>query len=163
MDKLKLNNIETIMSKYNIQNRKEDVDIHLDLDRLYLRTVPDISLEIACDYILQNLKDANKSNYDSYFEKNHDKWWIFAVTGSGDSWAMSIGNNNEVAFIDHDQESDAEPYLLSIGFEQWLQLADLNRQFEELNGYGTPLCKEFTKKLDCISKGLSKIYPYRID
>ena len=162
MGKLKLNNIKTIMSKYNIQNRKE-VDLHLNLDNFYLSVIPDDSLEIACDYILQNLKGANESNYDSYFERNHDKWWIFAVTGSGDSWAMRIGNNNEVTFIDHDQESKANPYLLSIGFEQWLQLADLNRQFEELDGYGTPLCKEFIKKLDSISKGLSQIYPYSVD
>lgn len=64
---------------------------------------------------------------------------------------MRIGTNNEVAFIDHDQESKANSYLLSIGFEQWLELADLNRQFEELDGYESHLlCKEFIKKLDSI-------------
>lgn len=64
---------------------------------------------------------------------------------------MRIGTNNEVAFIDHDQESKANSYLLSIGFEQWLELADLNRQFEELDGYESPLlCKEFIKKLESI-------------
>lgn len=162
MDKLKLINVKTIMNKYNMQNRKE-VDLHLNLDKFYLSVIPDDSLEIACDYILQNLEDANESNYDSFFEESHDTWWIFAVTGLGDSWAMRIDNNNEVAFIDHEQESKAKPYSLSINFKQWLQLADLNRQFEELNGYGTPLYKEFIKKLDSISKGLSKIYPYSVD
>ncbi|WP_268817429.1 hypothetical protein [Clostridium tarantellae] len=40
----------------------------------------------------------------------------------------------------------------------------MNRQFEELNGYEIPLlCKEFIKKLESISKGLRKIYPYSID
>lgn len=162
LGKLKLNDINTIMSKYNIQN-KRNTNLNLNLDNLYLSIIPDNSLEIACDYILQNLSDANESNFDSYFEGDHNEWWIFAVSGTGDYWAMRIGNNNEIAFIDHDKESKAEPYLLSIDFEQWLQLADLNRQLEELDGYGTTLCKEFIKKLEAISKGLSKRYPYRIN
>ncbi|WP_170272158.1 hypothetical protein [Clostridium tarantellae] len=45
MSKLKLNNIKTIMSKYNIQNRKE-VALHLNLDDFYLSVIPDDSYYI---------------------------------------------------------------------------------------------------------------------
>ncbi|MPQ44530.1 hypothetical protein [Clostridium tarantellae] len=161
MDKLILNNMKTIMSKYNIKNKKEVNLKNLNLDNFYLSIIPDDCLEIACDYILQDFKSANESNYE-FFEDNNI-WWIFAETGSGDSWAMKIDHENEIAFIDHDQENEFKPHLLHINFEKWLQLADLNRQFEELNGYEISLSKEFMKKLELISKGLSEIYPYSID
>jgi len=59
------------------------------------------------------------------------RWWVFATTGTGDGWLVRCSTQSaEIAFLDHDQEFQAEAKPLGIDFKKWVQLADLMRQVE---------------------------------
>ena len=59
-------------------------------------------------------------------------WWIFAASGTGDAWLMSLDGLQGIGFLDHAAGPDAVVQPMALDFGQWLQLADLMRQWETL-------------------------------
>lgn len=103
-----------------------------------------------------------------------EKWWLFATSGAGDGWLLRCSMEAaEVAFLDHNRESKAEPELLGIEFNQWIQLADLMRQVERAEASSEavldaqfrlrPAARRLVKgALAAISPSLPTRYPYRV-
>lgn len=91
-------------------------------------------------------------------------WWIFAASGTGDAWLMSLDGQQGIGFLDHAAGPDAVVQPMALDFGQWLQLADLMRQWETLadeldeEAPAAPL----NALMEQISPGLSQRYPYAI-
>lgn len=102
------------------------------------------------------------------------EWLVFGTSGTGDGWLLRPCKKGgaEVAFLDHDEESDAVPYQMSIALEMWFQVADICRQVEQAMDEDTSLTnedytlvpaarKQFVKALESVSNGLTRRWPYR--
>ncbi|MDR2299276.1 MAG: hypothetical protein LBE30_13170 [Comamonas sp.] len=91
-------------------------------------------------------------------------WWVFAASGTGDAWLMSLDGQQRIGFLDHDDGQDAIVQPMALDFGQWLQLADLMRQWETLADEldEEALAAPLNALLEQISPGLSQRYPYVI-
>ncbi len=91
--------------------------------------------EIAGDFMLLDLSQVLRETAD----RDHPMielgktWWVFGTSGTGDAWLLRrMEHGSQVAFLDHDQGSGALPIEMGLTFAQWLQLADLMAQVEQL-------------------------------
>lgn len=91
-------------------------------------------------------------------------WWIFAASGTGDAWLMSLDGLQGIGFLDHAAGPDAVVQPMALDFGQWLQLADLMRQWETLADEldEEALAAPLNALMEQISPGLSQRYPYAI-
>ena len=91
-------------------------------------------------------------------------WWIFAASGTGDAWLMSLDGLQGIGFLDHAAGPDAVVQPMALDFGQWLQLADLMRQWETLADKldEEALAAPLNALMEQISPGLSQRYPYAI-
>ncbi|MDN4589703.1 hypothetical protein DBA29_14500 [Xenophilus aerolatus] len=121
------------------------------------------SIEIAGDFVLLDARSAKEETEgrDAPLAGLAEDWWIFAISGTGDAWLISTDDGQRICFLDHDAGPDAVPQALGIDFGQWLQLADLLRQFESADD--DRLTAQVAQLLDAISAGLSARYPYRLE
>ena len=121
------------------------------------------SVEIAGDLVFLDSRTAKNETEgrDAPLVGLGTAWWVFAVSGTGDAWLISADDNAQrIAFLDHDAGPEATPQLLGIDFTQWLQLADVVRQFEWADALG--LSAQAEQLLEQISAGLSGRYPYQL-
>lgn len=122
--------------------------------------------EIAGDFIVPNTEGFIGSNTLIPFLPAG--WLCFAQSGSGDVWVISRQDPEEVAFVDHDQESRAKARPLGITLPQWVELAWFMREFDNQDDEDeTPTAKKkrvrgARKFLESLAKGLSRKYPYRL-
>ena len=121
------------------------------------------ALEISADCVLLNWRQAQAEakGRDVPLAELGQSWWIFAASGNGDAWLMSLDGQQRIAFLDHDQGADALPQPMGIIFAQWLQMADVMYEWEQADEEG--LAKQVLALMDEISPGLGKRFPYRID
>lgn len=119
-------------------------------------------IEIAGDFaFLDSLSAKNETEgRDAPLPGLGKDWWVFATSGTGDAWLISTGNDQRVAFLDHDSGLDATPQTLGINFSQWLQLADIIRQFESADD--PDLIAHAEQSIEQVSSGLSLLYPYSL-
>ncbi|NJC44495.1 hypothetical protein [Xanthomonas arboricola] len=119
-------------------------------------------IEIAGDFaFLDSLSAKNETeSRDAPLAGLGEDWWVFATSGTGDAWLISTGNDQRVAFLDHDSGLDATPQNLGINFGQWLQLADIIRQFESADDPN--LIAHAEQSIEQVSSGLSLLYPYSL-
>lgn len=91
-------------------------------------------------------------------------WWIFAASGTGDAWLMSLDGLQGIGFLDHAAGPDAVVQPMALDFGQWLQLANLIRQWETLADEldEEALAAPLNALMEQISPGLSQRYPYAI-
>src|SRR5690606_35843530 len=89
-----------------------------------------------------------------------ENFWFFGKNGQGDLWLLDL--NNIVYFYDHNQEkfSLANFLNLNINFEQWLQLAFLEKQLDDITEINIETKLEFKNLLGTINKNLAKNYPF---
>lgn len=122
--------------------------------------------EIASDFIVPSMDRLVASNTLVPFLPAG--WICFAQSGSGDLWAIRREGPEEVAFVDHDQESRAKARPLGITLVQWVELAWFMREFDNQDDEDeTPTIKKkriqgARKFLESLARGLSKKYPYRL-
>lgn len=120
--------------------------------------------EIAADFIVPKTQGFVSNNTLIPFLPKG--WLCFAQSGSGDLWVVDSETSNDVAFVDHDQESGAKAQLLGINLAQWVELAWFMREFDEQDDRrAAPAVKkkrvqEAREFLESLSSGLSKKYPY---
>ncbi|MBB4132959.1 hypothetical protein [Xanthomonas sp. 3075] len=119
-------------------------------------------IEIAGDFVLLDSLSAKNETEgrDAPLAGLGKDWWVFATSGTGDAWLISTGSDQHVAFLDHDSGLDATPQILGINFGQWLQLADIIRQFESTDDPN--LIADTEQSIEQISSGLFFLYPYRL-
>lgn len=121
--------------------------------------------ELAGDFILLHLADVLRETAGRE-HPNIDLgtiWWVIGTSGTGDAWLLRRTESNAaIAFLDHDQGTDAQAIDMGIDFMQWLQLADLMAQVEQAPG-GTLTVSEVVSAMDGLATGLSQRYPYRLD
>jgi hypothetical protein len=86
---------------------------------------------------------------------------VFATSGTGDAWLMSLVDGRSIAFLDHDAGPDAVPQPMQPDFAQWLQLADLLDQWEQCKPPPAPA--RIQALLETISAGMAARYPYALD
>ena len=88
-------------------------------------------------------------------------WWIFAASGTGDAWLMSLDGQQRIGFLDHDQGAEAVAQPMALNFGQWLQLADLMGQWEAMDDdLDDEAVAQLSRLMEQISHGLSRRYPY---
>lgn len=122
--------------------------------------------EIAPDFIVPKMDGLVANNTLVPFLPTG--WICFAQSGSGDLWAIRREAPEDVAFVDHDQESRAKARPLGITLTQWVELAWFMRERDRSDEEDeTPAAKkkraqEARKFLDSLAKGLSRKYPYRL-
>ena len=95
-------------------------------------------------------------------------WNVFARSGTGDLWLCGLKRHpGEVAFLDHDQERKAVPKPLGIGPREWVQLAHILWQYEQLGAASKGALKtakrEALAAMETLSLGLATRYPYGLD
>ena len=73
---------------------------------------------------------------------------------------MSLDGQQRIAFLDHDHGPDATPKGMELNFAQWLQMADLMRQWELADDEAQSAL--MPALLEQINPGLSASYPYSI-
>ena len=110
--------------------------------------------EISGDCVFLNAQQASSETQgrDAPRAQLGQKWWVFAVSGTGDAWLMSLDGQQHIGFLDHDDGPDA------VATGQWLQLADLQRQWEALDDEAFSAL--LTSLMEQISPGLGLRYPY---
>lgn len=88
-------------------------------------------------------------------------WRVFAVSGTGDAWLMSLDGQQRIGFLDHDQGAEAVAQPMTLNFGQWLQLADLMGQWEAMDDdLDDEAVAQLSRLMEQISHGLSRRYPY---
>jgi hypothetical protein len=95
-------------------------------------------------------------------------WNVFGRSGTGDLWLCGLKRHpGEVAFLDHDQEREAIPRPLGIRPTEWVQLAYILWQYEQLEVSGRGPLKaakrEALAAMESLSLGLATRYPYSLD
>ncbi|MFL9671343.1 hypothetical protein WIX39_030710 [Variovorax sp. AB1(2024)] len=124
--------------------------------------------EIAGDFMLLNLAQLLRETAD----RDHPlialgtQWWVFGTSGTGDAWLLGpTEHGDQVAFLDHDQGTDALSIEMFLDFNQWLQLADLMAQVEHVEQCASGLAnvEKITREMNRLSEGLSQRYPYSLD
>lgn len=120
------------------------------------------ALEISGDCVFLNAQQARRETQgrDAPLARLGRDWWVFAVSGTGDAWLMSLDEQQRIAFLDHDHGPDATPKGMELNFAQWLQMADLMRQWELADDEA--LSALMPALLEQINPGLSASYPYSI-
>ena len=118
------------------------------------------ALEISGDCSLLNAQQARSETQgrDVPLVRLGQDWWVFASSGTGDAWLMSLDRQQTIAFLDHDNGPDAQAEAMDIDFGQWLQLADLMQQWEQLDDES--LSATLSDCMEQIAPGLSQRYPY---
>lgn len=116
--------------------------------------------EISGDCVFLNAQQASieTQGRDAPRAQLGQKWWVFAVSGTGDAWLMSQDGQQHIGFLDHDDGPDAVATPMDLNFGQWLQLADLLRQWEALDDEAFSAL--LTSLMEQISPGLGLRYPY---
>lgn len=133
---------------------------------------------LASDFIFLDVESAIAENTLTELPRCElgVRWWAFGKSGSGDLWSLRKtggGKTSEVAFIDHDDEFEAKPKVLSISLEDWFRLADLIRQVEDLvretpslrdrkGLLKSDIKKAVSEQMEALRHGLSRRYPYRM-
>lgn len=103
---------------------------------------------------------------ENYTKDEIAKFWIFGQNGQGDLWLFDIVN--KIYFYDHNKEEMCiENFLeLDLNFEKWLQLADLNKQLDDIydteNEINEELRADYKEKLKELSSILFEKYPFVI-
>ena len=120
------------------------------------------TLEISGDCVFLDARQARSETQgrDAPLARLGQDWWVFASSGTGDAWLLSLDGQQRVAFLDHDQGPDDAPQAMALSFAQWLQMADLMRQWELLDD--DTLSALMPALLDQINPGFSSLYPYSI-
>ena len=132
-------------------------------------TSPLPSRELAGDFVLLNAHAAARENAgrDLPLLRLGQAWWLFATSGTGDAWAVSLHAPQDVGgciaperigFVDHDAGPDAQVQVLPIDFGQWLQLALLMADCEAQE----PSAAEVRQRLNALTPGLADVYPYEL-
>ncbi|WP_152982566.1 hypothetical protein [Stenotrophomonas humi] len=118
---------------------------------------------LAGDFILLDSRGAaaETRGRDAPLARLGTHWWVFATSGTGDAWLMSLVDGSSIAFLDHDAGPDAVPQPMQLDFAQWLQLADLLDQWEQCEPPPAPA--HIQALLETISAGLAARYPYALD
>lgn len=121
------------------------------------------SVEIAGDFVFLDARSARAETEgrDAPLAKLGQDWHVFAASGTGDAWLVSDDDGQRIAFLDHNEGPDAAPQELGVDFSQWLQLADLIRQFESADD--PALAGQAGRLIERISDGLFEKYPYYLE
>lgn len=71
------------------------------------------ALEISGDCVFLNAAQARSETQgrDAPLVKLGQDWWVFAASGTGDAWLMSLDGQQRIAFLDHDAGPDATTEL----------------------------------------------------
>jgi hypothetical protein len=148
------------LCKPSVLSGKAHETLAADLPPHFLSLVDDFGgQEIAGDFMLLDLSQVLRETAD----RDHpmielDKtWWVFGTSGTGDAWLLRRTEcGSQVAFLDHDQGCDALPIEMGLNFAQWLQLADLMAQVEQLErGISGPAnADDIARELNRLSEGL---------
>ena len=125
--------------------------------------------EISGDCVFLNAQQARNETLgrDAPLAGLGRHWQVFARSGTGDAWLIamddSLNNAQQIAFLDHDLGPDAVAQPMGLSFGQWLQMADLMRQWEACDDdVQAAQLEEVSSLLDQISQGLSQRFPYEI-
>ena len=125
--------------------------------------------EISGDCVFLNAQQARNETLgrDAPLAGLGRDWWVFASSGTGDAWLISmdesLNNAQQIAFLDHDLGADAMAQLMGLSFGQWLQMADLMHQWEACDDEEqASQLAEVSSLLDQISTGLSQRFPYAL-
>ena len=176
MNIIPVDEIQAELLKANIQKQNFPKNIGFTFDPLYTHIVSQMkTMEISSECILYSSAEAsnttkefsNKAYWDEKVAQNEiDTFWFFGQNGQGDLWLFD--SHNTVHFYDHDKEEmHPKNFLnLKLNFGQWLQLAFLVKQLDEMydtvGKINTKTLLEFKGHLQAISRHLSENYPFRI-
>ena len=118
------------------------------------------AVEISGDCVFLNAQQAlsETQGRDAPLARLGQDWWVFACSGTGDAWLMSLDGQQRIAFLDHDQGPDAVAQPMGLNFAQWLQTADLLHQWELVDDEA--LAPALQGLLEQISTGLCQRFPY---
>ena len=140
-----------------------------DINSTYINYIKEFKgVEITPDIILMSYEEALKEN--EYLKENfsfiQENYWIFGVSGQGDSWLIEK-KTNKILFFDHNQgefnKSNAFIHL-GIGFCAFIRMAFLYKDLEEFidkNEFNREHENQFKKELNSLSPNLYDCYPYK--
>lgn len=144
-------------------------------DPLYLEMVTQIrTIELSSECILFDSVEAvntNKAFHDlDYWNKGYTsqdirEYWFFSANGQGDLWLFN--DQNKVYFYDHNLAVFCKEnfVFLDVDFSKWLQFADIQQQFEQLDGIDAlteTIKKTYQNMLTQLSNALGHNYPFEI-
>ena len=156
---LKLNKYQDIENelltiKSTVQNFPTILDFSLPEN--YKNIVTRIkTTEISADCVVYNSFEAVNQTKE-FVDKN---FWCFGGDGQGNRWLLN--DAGMVFYYDHDYDEGFE--AMEINFEQWLQMAYLLSQMDEMldaDSFNKDAKAELIKALNLIHPNLSENFPY---
>lgn len=128
--------------------------------------------ELAADFIVLPPREMRTYTEQTDWPGFHlgTKWSVLGASGTGDVWLASLGSGEcVVAFGDHSR-GDRPPRAMGINPRDWVRLARVIAELEDQLASvgkqpsiaGRPLVADARKRLESISRGLSRWYPYSL-